>query len=155
MQAPELKSIEAALARLMPPAMSEQGRISIESMIDELAGEAAPVKPVGIGFVKAITGIAALVALVAAVTLFRDETAPALATTDPETSPAILELVGESDRIESLEDEGWFADPDGGAMHAVRIRMIEENSLRDPETGIVMQIREPREEMLLMPVSAF
>lgn len=155
MQAPDLSSIEAALARLMPPAMSEQGRISIESMIDELADEVAPEKPARIGFLKAITGIAAMLALVAVVTLSRDDAASALATKDPESVPAALELVGESDRIESLEDEGWFADPDGGAMHAVRIRMVEENSLRDPETGIVMQISEPREEMLLMPVSAF
>jgi len=155
MQAPELSSIEAALARLMPPAMSEEARISIESMIDKLAEETTPVKSAGMAYLKAISGIAALLALVAAVTLFRDDAGSTLAATEYETYPPLLELMGESDRIESLESEGWFADPDGGAMHAVRIRMVEENSLRDTETGIVMQISEPREEMLLMPVSVF
>jgi hypothetical protein len=32
---------------------------------------------------------------------------------------------------------------------------VEENSLLDEETGIVMQVSEPREEILLMPVSTF
>ncbi len=155
MQAPELSSIEAALSRLMPPAMSEEGRISIESMIDELASETIPVKSQKTGYAKAITGIAALLALLATLAMtFRDEASDLVAIDDSLLFPD-LELVGESDRIESLEDEGWFAAPDGGAMHAVRIRMVEENSLRDIETGIVMQISEPREEMLLMPVSTF
>ena len=63
--------------------------------------------------------------------------------------------MGESDRIESMTDEGWQEDADGTAMRALRLSVVEENSLRDEETGIVMQVSEPREEILLMPVSAF
>jgi hypothetical protein len=40
-------------------------------------------------------------------------------------------------------------------MHALRLSVVEENSLRDLETGIVVQISEPREEILLMPITAF
>ena len=63
--------------------------------------------------------------------------------------------MGESDRIESMTDEGWQEDSDGSAMRAMRLRVVEENSVLDEETGIVMQVSEPREEILLMPVSAF
>jgi hypothetical protein len=46
-------------------------------------------------------------------------------------------------------------DPDGAAMQAVRVRVVEANTLRDEETGIVVQVSEPREEMVLTPVSVF
>ena len=40
-------------------------------------------------------------------------------------------------------------------MHAVRLSVVEENSLRDEETGIVMQVSEPRVVIFLLPVNAF
>jgi hypothetical protein len=40
-------------------------------------------------------------------------------------------------------------------MRAMRLSVVEENNLLDEETGIVMQITEPREEFLLVPVSTF
>jgi hypothetical protein len=64
-------------------------------------------------------------------------------------------LMGESDRIESMTDEGWQEDSDGSTMRAMRLNVVGENSLLDEETGIVMQVSEPREELLLMPVSTF
>jgi len=73
----------------------------------------------------------------------------------PDTPRAGLILMGESDRVESMTDEGWREDSDGSTMRAMRLSVIEENSLLDEETGIVMQVSEPREELLLMPVSTF
>ena len=64
-------------------------------------------------------------------------------------------LVSESDRVESMTDEGWLEDADGGTMQAMRLNMVEQNILRDEETGMVMNISEPREEILLMPISTF
>jgi hypothetical protein len=64
-------------------------------------------------------------------------------------------LVGESDRVEAMTDEGWQEDSDGAPMQATRLRVVEENSLLDEQTGIVMQVSEPREEIFLMPVSTF
>ena len=69
--------------------------------------------------------------------------------------PAGMVLVGQSDVVSSMVDEGWMEDPDGVEMHAVRLQILTENHLRDEETGIVMRISQPREEMLLMPVTAF
>ena len=60
-------------------------------------------------------------------------------------------LVSESDRIESMTDEGWQEDLDGSAMHALRLVAVEENNVRDEESGMVVRISEPREEILYTP----
>ena len=160
MQAPN--PIESALARLMPPALSEVGQRSIEAMLDELAATTPQAStplthrpwwdrrftlPVGIA-----AALAALLALVP-----RNPTgALPLAINWPASEIATgLVLVSESDRIEAMSDEGWVADPDGGAMQAVRVRVVEANTLRDEETGIVVQVSDPREEMILTPVTVF
>ena len=154
--------IETILARLMPPALSETSQHEIESMLDELAGETAPArraKSAGMAWIRRIFtgGIAA--AGVAAALIFPLATPPSptsWAVTAPAgKAPAGLILVGESDRIESMTDEGWQEDSDGSTMRAMRLNVVEENSLLDEETGIVMQVSEPREELLLMPVSTF
>jgi hypothetical protein len=54
-----------------------------------------------------------------------------------------------------MVDVGWSETPDGSAMRTLRLRVVEESRLRDEETGIVMNISQPREEFLLMPVSTF
>ena len=64
-------------------------------------------------------------------------------------------LVSESGRVQSMLDEGLQDIGDGSAMQATRVNVVEESKLLDEETGIVVQISEPREEVLLMPVSAF
>jgi hypothetical protein len=64
-------------------------------------------------------------------------------------------LISESDRIESMTDEGWQDEADGSAMHALRVNAVGQNSLRDEESGMVVQISELREELLLTPISAF
>lgn len=160
MQTPD--SIEAALARLMPPALSESGQRSIEAMLDELAG-ATPVvrrpwsftlRPV---LIALPTGIAA--ALVAWLSLVpRQPAAPPLVakpTTVTAELPSRLLLVRESDRVETVADAGWLGDPDGDAMTAVRVRVVEANTFRDEESGIVVQVSDPRDEVILTPVSVF
>jgi hypothetical protein len=64
-------------------------------------------------------------------------------------------VVSESGRVEDMVDVGWSETPDGSAMRTLRLRVVEESRLRDEETGIVMNISQPREEFLLMPVSTF
>ncbi|MCX6878871.1 MAG: hypothetical protein NTW21_34430 [Verrucomicrobia bacterium] len=153
--------IEAALSRLMPPALSESGQRLIEAMLDELAAAApqaettARDKPRLARFAVPLGMAAAIAALVALVPRKEPVTPPlVLDQTAPETGSGLV-LVGESDRIEAMSDEGWMADPDGAAMQAVRVRVVEANTLRDEETGIVVQVSDPREEMILMPVTVF
>lgn len=156
MQAPD--PIETILARLMPPALSQDGQFEIEAMIDDLAGhEAENVVPISSGnwFVRSLIGggIAAAVAgLLALVPMESDFSTPEGVATSK--VPSGFVLVSESDRIESMTDEGW-QEQDGSAMHALRLTAVEENSVRDLESGMVVRISEPREEILYTPITAF
>jgi hypothetical protein len=159
--------IESILARLMPPALSEDGQYEIESMLDTLAGIPAalpPAKSSGMAWMRRIItgGIAATG--VSAALIFPLATPPApsswavvapAAAESANDAPAGLVLVSESDRIESMTDEGWQEDADGSTMQVLRLYVVEENSRLDEETGIIIQVSEPREEILLMPVNTF
>lgn len=154
MQAPD--PIETILARLMPPALSQQCQSEIETVIDDLAG---PENVVGISWLTRCViggGIAAAIgALCAVFPMIQRSSNSQVAVTSSAESPSGLVLVSESDRIESVTDEGWREDSEGSAMHAVRLRAVQENNVRDEETGMVVRISEPREEILMMPVSEF
>ena len=147
------QSVETILARLMPPALSVSAQQEIEAMLDELAGP-APAQQTSSGprwrWFIGVGLAAALAAVIAIPSLMKPVSPQAVATALPE-----FLLVGESDRVESTADEGWRETPDGSAVRAMRVRVIEENSLFDEETGIVMRVSQPREELLLMPISAF
>jgi hypothetical protein len=157
----KLDPIETILARMMPPALSAEGQRGIEDMLDELAGprsEILPVKPwfrrpwVGGG---AAAGIAAAILLPLALPRLWTTTVPLpAAALEQEVTDGVV-LVGESGRINSMSTQGWQENPDGTALRTLRMRVVEENQLLDEETGIVMLVSEPREEYLLMPVSAF
>jgi hypothetical protein len=148
------QSVENILARLMPPALSVSAQQDIESMLDELAGPVivnqSPVRSWRRWIIGG--GLAASLAAALAIPRLMEPSKPAVVTAAP--LPEFL-LVGESDRVESTTDEGWRETPDGSAVRAMRVRVIEENSLFDEETGIVMRVSQPREELLLMPISAF
>ena len=148
-------AIEKILGRLMPPALSEQGQQEIEGMIRELAAETNSITPHPRRWWSVALGIAATVAIsLVSIHFIRPEapTAGALATAQ---TPADFILMSESGRVETITDEGWSESPDGAALRAVRLRVVEENRVFDEESGIVMNISQPREELLLMPVSAF
>lgn len=152
-------SVETILARLMPPGLSESGQRDIEAMLDELAAESPSAAPsVNKPWFRRITiaGIAAAgVGLACVIPMGGRGPAPiAKLSAAIADAPGIV-LVSETDRVESMTDEGWQEDADGSAMRAMRLSVVEENNLLDEETGIVMQISEPREEVLLVPVSTF
>lgn len=151
----DLESMENALARLMPPAISEDGQRSMDEMLDELFGEDVAETPRKKTIWKFVvpSGIAAALAMVFAFPSSDHSTRneSIIARND---APQ-MKLMGESDWIEEMTDEGWVSDPQGAAMQAVRVRVVEENTLRDEETGIVVHVSEPREELLLFPVNAF
>ncbi|MFD0894244.1 hypothetical protein KBB96_09535 [Luteolibacter ambystomatis] len=158
MQTPD--PIEAALARLMPTAMSVSGQRSIEDMLDALAADlpAAKVVPwyrrpvIGLSAAAAIAGILAIPAFLHTGGPART-TAPHFAAAPD--ADAGFQLLSEADRIESMSDEGWIANPDGSIRQAVRVHTIGENTFKDRETGYTVRVSEPRDETLLMPVSSF
>jgi hypothetical protein len=150
--------VETILARLMPPALSADAQCEIEAMLDDLAGSAANVVPMKPWFRRPLaSGIAAAgiaAALLLPLALHRSPVPETVAASDSKETPGFV-LVGESDSIESMREEGWQEDTDGSAMRTLRLSVVEENQLLDEETGIVMLVSEPREELLLMPVSTF
>jgi hypothetical protein len=157
MQAPD--PVEAILARLMPPALSQDGQHAIESMIDELAGPQAETRvPVSPGKWRIITviggGIAAAVAGLLALAPVVDGFSGSRTVMATKMLPEFM-LVSESDRVESMTDEGWQEDSNGSAMHALRLVAVEENQVKDTESGMVVMISETREEVLYSPISAF
>jgi hypothetical protein len=156
----KLDPVETVLARLMPPALSQEGQAEIEAMLDDLAGVSA--KPESPAPVRGnwrrwwIASGAAAAGVAAAMMISWSRVDAPFAVTDAKADALSgLVLVGETDRIESMTEEGWQEDSDGSAMRAMRLNVVEENSFLDEESGIVMQISEPREEILLMPISAF
>ena len=152
MQAPD--HIESVLARLMPTALSHDGQAKIEAMLDDLACHSRNEVPAARFRWVLGAGIAAAIGMVCAVFPWSGK-APGVVQKFADKTAAGLVLISESSRVESMTDEGWREDADGAAMQAVRLNVVDENSLRDEETGMIVHISEPREEILLTPVSAF
>ena len=160
MESPE--DLEKALARLMPSAISGKGQQSMEDLIDSLAaGEtvatALPEKTAsrwpwlgGIG--------AAAAAVVVALSLPRPDV-PAVVETPavPEPPPASggLVLIGQSEVVEEAVPEDWMSETDGVPHRAWRVRVVDQERLRDVETGLEVLVSHPREEFRLLPVTSF
>jgi len=153
----DTRQVEAILARLMPTALSGERQAEIETMIDDLA--AMTTTPLATRPWWKRWGMSGAIAAAgtAAALIFQGGPLPRQVGTGPSFAMELpgLVLVSERNRVESMNDEGWIEDFDGSAMKAMRLNVVEENTLRDEETGIVMSISEPREEVLLMPVSTF
>jgi len=169
MPSDDFNTLESKLRRsLMPVAMSESATESIHAMLDQLAGPETTIpdasNPTAGPRVSPWHAAAAAVAAILAVSAWLASPAIENAAhnqTKESQPPSIqihthsMHLVDESTRLAWVEDEGWLADPDGGTLRAVRMRVVEENRLLDEETGLIVHIASPREEMLLMPVSTF
>lgn len=159
MQAPD--PIETILARLMPPAMSQTAQEDMDAMIDDLAGGTVQnviSPPSNHWFLRSLIGggiAAAIGAVIALFPLTPDKPNPRIALTPPAYPASGLVLISGSDRVESMADEGWQESVDGSVMHTLRVKAMEESSVRDEETGIIVKILEPREELLLIPISSF
>jgi hypothetical protein len=156
MQAPD--PIETIMARLMPPALSQQSQAEMDAMIDDLAGpEAENVVEISSkgwlarGMIGG--GIAAMIgALCAVFPLIQRSMQPQITDSSVELPASGLVFVSKSDRIESMTDAGWREDSEGSAMHAVRLKSVQESNLLDEASGMLVKISQPREEILMMPV---
>lgn len=161
MQPDEITPFELKLRRsLMPVALSENATCSIHTMLDELSEadtvSGKPIIPPWHAAAAAVAGLLAVSAWFASPAI--ENVAFSASSTKGSTieEPAqTMVLVDESTRLAWVEDEGWLSDPDGGALRAVRMRVVEEDRLLDEETGLIVHVTSPREEMLLMPVSTF
>jgi len=151
--------VETILARLMPAALSDEGQLGMEAMLDELAGGAAveviPLKPwFRRPFAGGIAAAGIAAALLLPLSISRTPVPAPVVSAEQKPAPGFV-LVSESGSVESMSEEGWQEDADGLAMRTMRLRVVEENQLLDEETGIVMLVSQPRDEYLLTPVSTF
>lgn len=157
--------IEAILARLMPAALSEAGHGEIEESIDELAAESGLGKPEpsSRSFQWIWRSGAAAAAVLAALLIQNlDQNPTPLAANEASAVPAMpvnpkqeLITVSQTESLESVVEAGWQDDGLGKAHQALRLQLVQRRQLLDGETGILMTVSEPREEVLLVPVNAF
>lgn len=152
--------VERALRELMPVALSEQSQHEIGEMLEDLSGSESR----GMGRKARMRrvlfgGAAAAALLVCGFTFFPvmipEQARPVIASQSSNEAAGEMELLSESDRVEKVLDEGLFVDSGGSAVRKVRVRMVEESRFQDKETGIIVMLTEPREEMYMLPVSKF
>lgn len=159
MESPE--DIEKALSRLMPAALSESGRRSLDELIDGLAAGkpvAAAPAPVRRPWAWGAGIAAAAAALVVALNLTATAPEEGVVEAALPVAPAArggLVLIGQSERVETAVPEDWMSESDGVAHRAWRLRVVDEERLHDVETGYEVLVSRPREEVVLMPVTAF
>lgn len=153
---PRSEDIEKALLRLMPVAVNQDAQDRMDLMLDELAANEELVR---FDFRKSVKwlaggGIAAAFSLGVYFTLPHEETEGSPVSEQTDRQPDLV-FLSESDRVEGFSDEGLFVDTGGSAVRKVSIRVVGESRIRDEETGIVVMLTEPREEMYMVPVSTF
>ena len=165
MESPE--DIEKALARLMPSAISEKGQRSMEDLIDSLAAGETVAEVVELPPAKRPSrlpwfgGIGAAAAAVVVALSLPQTHGPAVvknSTNPPETPAAAsngLVLIGQSEVVEEAVPEDWMSETDGVPHRAWRVRVVDQERLRDVETGYEVLVSHPREEVRLMPVTSF
>jgi hypothetical protein len=152
------EDIENILARLMPTALSERAGMEIEESIDQLAQDAgldiSPIRPAPVRW-PWVAGLAAS-AVFAALAIWKPDAVSPPSVEVPSV-PDVTELVriSHTDTLQSVVQEGWHDDVAGKPHQALRLHMLAQQQILDEETGIVMTVSQPREEVLLVPVHTF
>jgi hypothetical protein len=150
MPAPE--EIEAMLQRLMPTALSPLAQEEMDAIFEE-AASGVPSRKSWVSRYWIPSSLAAAVGFALLLVPFTKKM-PVSVAAAAAPSPGLV-LVNSSDRVEEVADEGEDGTTQGEEMHAVRLQMVAENTVKDQETGIEMLVSEPREELVLVPVTAF
>lgn len=176
-----INSIEAKLERLVPSTLSEEAQTEMEDSIDVLAGldgiSHVSVKrfrphPWWVGkLAVAMTAVAMLALLfhmrqaqpgdrVKAAVLDRlampDRSLElAVNSQDGVTAPS-WELLKSVQMIDGRENDGLILPKDGSApYYRYRYRVVDEEKVKDAESGEVITLRHPRQEVLTVPLMDF
>jgi hypothetical protein len=164
-----VEHIEQVLQRLVPCALSLRATRGIEDCLDSLAAAADEETPAPecaerpaarrrhCGWRFGLGSAAALAAgVLTALWWWPDPLESGRVAASAEAPQAEeLELIREVSRMESAVDEGTLADDDGGMHRVLRYRVVGEAYVRQPRSGDVVRVVEPREEVVLVPVTAF
>lgn len=168
MKAPE--SIEEKLNRLMPPPISESGMQQMDALLENLAQGEAKGTARNNSLRNTFAGAAKLVALlllflvpVALLKLTNEivPVAPQLALLDAVAPMAAAQesefvVIHSVHKVAGRENDGLITPVDGAAPHyRYRFHVVDEEKVRDPETGVVITLRQPRQEVITLPVTDF
>ncbi|NWK54012.1 hypothetical protein HW115_00190 [Verrucomicrobiaceae bacterium N1E253] len=166
MEAP--KNIEEKLSRLMPPALSDGAQQRLEETLDDLAsshGEDPDARQVTqsrapiLGKVWKVAALLTLLAVPAVVIHHQDEMFQddaSLASISDEIQVPDMVLLKSVKLIDGRENDGLIVPDDGSSPHyRYRYRVIDEEQVQDPETGTVITLRQPSQEVVTIPVTEF
>ena len=163
METPE--QIEAKLRqKLMPRGFSESGALAMDELIDSLAGECvddgADLEVSGRVWDWKRGAKAAAILLGAGVlawwSLPESRLADEVALTPISSEIPEVALISESQGVLSAtEDEHLHSDESGRLMRGWHLEVLNEERFEDLSTGLVVTVIQPREELVLFPVTSF
>lgn len=164
-----LDALEQRLRAIAPRDVSSAAMQRCDETIDALADGAAGKRTGTAGEQAARSALrpwawasAAAVVVGAAVwlpALWDADDAPALAAGhDPSSgtgAPGFV-LLKSTNRVDGHEDDGLIIPTDGSAPHyRHRYHIVDEEQVRDEKTGTVVTLRQPRQEVIRVPVTQF
>lgn len=165
-------TIEEKLRQLAPASISEDGQAMLGQVIDQLAGVEPrqsqarggenPAATIHSGMKHWPWKAAAALALLTVPTMMwldQDDSAPSLTTTASTGDPlAASELVilKSTNRIDGRVEDGLIIPRDGSNPHyRYRYSVTDEEQVRDAQTGTIITLRQPRQEVVTIPVTQF
>lgn len=79
-----------------------------------------------------------------------------ISTAKAEKDVAEMEILTSTHRVSAHETDGLIIPADGGVPHyRYRYRVIDEEQVRDPVSGEIITLRQPRHEVITVPVTKF
>jgi len=161
----QFKSIEEKLAQLVPPALSDEGQRKLEDLIDDFSGVDTDLEKSNVGrfpkgwMWKAVAVLALSTSLVIIrSTLVPEERTALLTHYDQATHDKTSEMVvlTSTELISGQENDGLIVPQDGTTPHyRYRYHVIDEEQVKDPDSGLVITLRQPRQEVLTIPITQF
>jgi hypothetical protein len=152
-----LHQIEAALARLMPTALSQGAQLDIEEMIDELAGPESKkvvklISKLGTKYWQIGGGIAAAIAALCALFPIANRSS---GLNDIAVSAPKQVLLSKSDCVKASTNEGRRESSDGSVVQEFGVDNVSVSSMLDIPSGMEIHFNEMSCATLIVPVSRY
>lgn len=162
--------IEEKLRRLLPAAPSDSAQVSMEACIDELAAEVDGAgssinhSPFSLWSKVAAVLVIGAISLVWFAPERNDAHVPEVAAVELPESVSMLaaseedefEILKSTERVAGHSDDGLVIPFDGSTpYYRSRTQMVDEDEIRDTQTGIIVTVRQTRQEVHTTPVIQF
>jgi len=160
----KFSSIEDSLRQLIPSSLSEDGIQRMDAVIEDLSKDGVAALKGGRGRAWYLLWRAAaiVILLLLPATLFyiyQDETGVSGVASVGVANDMLdseLELVKTTNHLTETQDDGLIIPDDGGVPHhRLRYYIVDEEQLRDSKTGVEVVVRQPRYEIVTIPVTLF